>query len=111
MQINYTKLLGKGGFGSVYEGSLNGVPVAIKEIETEVNGEMLRHLLSEIQPMIHLSGAKHIISLLGISFANSFGEVSTGKFYFRLKTFCIMEIMPVDLNKLIFHSKVALTSK
>lgn len=38
VSVDYEALVGQGGFGMVYEGRYNGMPVAVKIISLKVNG-------------------------------------------------------------------------
>jgi len=61
------KLLGKGAFGAVYRGSLEGTEsdVAFKMTQSNCTSTSLKSLLSEIKIMIHVGQHPNVVCIIG----------------------------------------------
>ncbi|CAG7734893.1 unnamed protein product, partial [Allacma fusca] len=57
--------LGSGSHGVVYEGTLGGLPVAVKSVRNGVEKQVLLALLDELKIMIYLGKHDHIVDLKG----------------------------------------------
>ncbi len=61
------RLLGKGGFGAVYEGIYQGKPVAIKQLSGHLSADALAELKREAEIMFQLGiSSEHIVKLIKI---------------------------------------------
>ena len=68
--------LGKGGFGTVYEGIYNGKPVAVKQLSTHLTQEALEELKREAEIMIQLVfKSDHIVAIKGICLESPYSLV------------------------------------
>lgn len=97
-QLNEGKILGKGGFATVYEGFFNSEVVAIKKLIIPL--ESLKPIINELILMMSISHSS-IIQLKAISI----GEIVNNS----VTIYVLMEKMDSDLRKTIFGEKRYLT--
>jgi predicted Ser/Thr protein kinase len=72
ISINYysnsadeAKVLGKGQFGLVLQGTVDGDVVAVKTVQRNADKQYLKALLSELKIMIHLGKHQNVVPLVG----------------------------------------------
>lgn len=99
-RVFYDRILGTGGFGSVYEGVFSNKKVAIKVMRIPI--EYLKMILKEIITMI-VCEHPNLVKL----YAVSFGQTDNS----QVTIFIIMECLKQDLKNLIFKERVHLPQK
>ena len=70
------RLLGKGGFGAVYEGVYNGKPVAVKQLSAHLSEDALNELKREAGIMFQLGlTSEHIVKVIKICLESPYSLV------------------------------------
>ena len=96
-RVFYDKILGTGGFGTVYEGLFNNKKVAIKVLS--IPFDYLKMLLKEIISMM-ICDHPNLVKLHAVSFGHKENN--------QLVVFIIMECLKQDLKNLIFKERARL---
>lgn len=96
-RVFYDKVLGTGGFGTVYEGLFNSKKVAIKVMS--IPFDYLKMLLKEIISMM-ICDHPNLVKLHAVSFGHKENN--------QLVVFIIMECLKQDLKNLIFKERARL---
>jgi len=99
-RVFYDKVLGTGGFGTVYEGLFNHKKVAIKVMT--IPFDYLKMLLKEIITMM-ICDHPNLVKLYAVSFGHKENN--------QLVVFIIMECLKQDLKNLIFREKAHLPAR
>jgi len=75
------KILGKGAFGIVFEGTVHKKPVAVKTlIPTAAAKDSLKSLVSELKLLSYIGYHENIVNLVGASSS----DIRIGNFLFRI---------------------------
>lgn len=99
-RVFYDRVLGNGGFGTVYEGQFANKRVAIKVMDVPL--DYLKMLLKEIITMV-MCDHTNLVKLFAVSFGNAENN--------NVKVFILMECLKQDLKNLIFRERAHLPPK